>query len=39
MPRDVEPTTRAVMAVIELQGYRVGIGEPCRHLDRYRQEG
>ncbi len=27
MPPDAQPATRAIMAVIELQGYRVGLGE------------
>ena len=27
MPRDAQPTTKAIIKVIELQGYRVGIGE------------
>ncbi len=27
MPRDAQPTTKAIMAAIKLQGYRVGIGE------------
>ena len=27
MPHDAQPTTKAILAVIELDGYRVGIGE------------
>ena len=27
MTRDAQPTTRAIMSVIELDGYRVGLGE------------
>lgn len=27
MPRDTSPTTRAIFAVLELDGYRCGLGE------------
>lgn len=27
MPRDAQPTTKAIMKLVELQGYRIGLGE------------
>ena len=27
MPRDAKPTTKAIIKLVELEGYRVGLGE------------